>query len=419
MANKRTSELTPITTAELATGDLFNVSDISAIESKRLTLSDLTDYFQSAITASATSSHASNASSASYLIYNGTANGSASNAITSSNAITASFSLLAFTSSNATTASLALLATTSSNAITASYSFTSSVQLAYSSSYSDYSDSSSYLIYNGFSNGTASYSLVSNESLTATTASYINYTGTPNGSASYALASNTARTASLLTWNGASTNNGTSSWSWRTVLSAQSSTASFLNYDGTNFNGSASYALTSGTASYIESASHATTASYAVRSNLDENGYKVFGPYVITPAGTPVATASIQFSTTSSLDVSGINVILQFEGDILTTFTGSFSSNWDMVATNISGAPSPIQMLGDYTSPGTSNFSMILNPDISCSLRRDFIIRGQTNLNKGVAYTGKLLCGSGTIYKTDTRDLICWIYSKFDDINLV
>ena len=418
MANKRTSELTPITATQLATGDLFNVSDISAIESKKLAVSELVNYLQAEITSSATGSWTSNSLTASFLAYS-TTNGSASFAISSSlsaGSNTSTSASYALSSSNALTSSYVL---SSSNALTASYAITSSVQLSYSSSYSDYSLSSSYLIYSDVPNGTSSYSISASRSSLSTTASYINYTGIANGTASYALTSSQARTSSLLIWNGPSTNNGTSSWSYRTVLAEQASTASYLYYDGTNFNGSASYSLTSGTASYIATASSAITASYALRSILDDSGYKVYGPYVITPAGTPYATASIQFSTTSSIAISGVNLILQFEGDIQSSFTGSFDSEWDMVATNISGAPAPVQMIGNYLSPGTSNFSMTLNPEISCSLRRDFVLRGQTNLSAGIAYTGKLLCGAGTVYKTDTRDLICWIYSKFDNINLV
>jgi hypothetical protein len=419
MANKRTSELTSITATEVAVGDLFNLSDISAIESKKLTVLALTDYLQGEITSSATASYGLKAASASYLTYDGSSNGTASNSMTSSFSITASYVALMPSASYSITSSYAI---TSSNSRTASYALSSMIQYSDTSAFSnnaDQSETASYISYTGIANGTSSYSLLSATSLTSTTSSYINYTGIANGTASYALTASNSRSASLLIWNGASTNNGTSSWSYRTVLAEQASTASYLNYDGTNFNGSASYSLTSTSASNAVTASSAITASYAIRTNLDENSYNVFGPYVITPAGTPVATASIQFSTTSSVDITGVNVILQFEGDIQSSFTGSFSSEWDMVATNISGAPAPVQMLGNYLSPGTSNFSMVLNPDISCSLRRDFVVRGQTNLDAGISYTGKLLCGSGTIYKTDTRGIICWIYTKFDNINLV
>lgn len=422
MANKRIVDLTPITAAQMATGDLFILNDISAIETKRLTTSELTKYIQSAITASLTSSYANKSATSSFLIYNGNFNGSASNALTASLSTTSSNAILATNAISASYSTTASYSITSSNSITASYALVSFTQTVVSSSYSNNAVSASYLTYNsgGLPNGTASYAITSATSSfasTSNTSSYITYSGIPNGTSSYALVSKNSNSASILIWNGPGTNNGTSSWSWNTVLASQASTASFLTYDGTNYNGSASYALTSGTASYVATSSRAITASYALRSNVDDTAFKIYGPYVVVPAGSPVATASIALGLTGSF-LTGVNVVIQFEGDIETSFTGSVTGNWDMIASPVTGAFTTTQMLGDYTSPGTSKHGITLNAGISGSIRRDFVLRGQTNLT-AQAYNIKLYAGSGTIFKTDTRALLYWVYSKFDSINIL
>ncbi len=214
MANKRVSELAPITSVQLDSADLLLLSDISARESKKLQLTDLGNFLLSGGRLSGsllgTASYALNAGtasnalsapvptlvpSASFLVYSGASNG------------TASYAAAALTASNAQSASLAQ---------TASYALTASVNLVYSASFADNAKSASYLIFNsGVSNGTASFALTASSLVggitqtscshadtasvaisasyatitieTISTASYLQYVGIPNGTASYAL----------------------------------------------------------------------------------------------------------------------------------------------------------------------------------------------------------------------------------------
>src|ERR1035438_1254627 len=120
MANKRVSELAPITAAELDFADLLLLSDVNAHESKKLALSDLSSFllFGGNLSGSlfGTASYAIMAATASY-----TAMVSASYANISSlayNANTASYVLSALSSS---------YSPSSSCCVTASYALTSSV----------------------------------------------------------------------------------------------------------------------------------------------------------------------------------------------------------------------------------------------------------------------------------------------------
>ena len=215
MANKRISELQPITAAELETADLLLLSDLTAFESKKLQLQDLSDFLfnYGMITASlnGTASWATNALYASMAPYQ----------------ITASYTYTSSYADNANTASFALgidtasYSNSGSYAVTASYALTASYMTVVTSAFADYAGTASFLNYtNGMNNGTAScavtasyvpssttasyaltashvlnattvdtasYALISNVSVTAQTASYLEYTGVFNGTASYAL----------------------------------------------------------------------------------------------------------------------------------------------------------------------------------------------------------------------------------------
>lgn len=229
MANKRVSELAPITAAELDFADLLLLSDISAHESKKLQLNDLSNFLllDGRLTGSllGTASYAMHAlvadfalnapiptlvPSASFLVYTpGVFNGTASYAMA---ALSASYSL------------------SSSYCITASFALTSSVELVYSSAFADYARTASYLLFSpGSTNGTASYAL---------TASYLLNTQI---STSYS---------------------ETSSWAWNAITASRADsaaladtasfvyTASYLAFNGFP-NGTASYALSAGTINNI------------------------------------------------------------------------------------------------------------------------------------------------------------------------
>jgi len=220
MANKRVSELAPIVAADLDFADLLLLSDITAHESKKLALQDLSSFILlgGLLTGSlfGTASYAIHALSASYAPF-----------ISASYAKTSSWAYNISTASYALAALSASYSLSSSYCITASYALTSSVQLVYSSAFADYSRTASYLLFTpGSTNGTASYAL---------SASY--FLGTAQVSASYAL---------------------TSSWAWNSITASRSVsarnadtasfvfTASFLSFNGIA-NGTASYALVAGT----------------------------------------------------------------------------------------------------------------------------------------------------------------------------
>lgn len=153
MANKRISELVPITAPQLDFADLLLLSDISAHESKKLQLGDLSNFLlpDGRLTGSllGTASYAMNAATASYAPF-----------ISASYAKTSSWAYNISTASYALAALSASYSYSSSYCITASYALTSSVELVYSSAFAEYAQTASYLLLTpGMPNGTASYAL--------------------------------------------------------------------------------------------------------------------------------------------------------------------------------------------------------------------------------------------------------------------
>ena len=216
MANKRVSELAPITAPQLDFADLLLLSDISAHESKKLQLGDLSNFLllDGRLTGSllGTASYAMNCATASYASF-----------ISASYAKTSSWAYNVNTASYALAALSASYSYSSSYCITASYALTSSVELVYSSAFADYARTASYLLLTpGLPNGTASYALTASYVLStqvstsyaatasqawlansasraitsantdtaslALTTSFLAFNGIPNGTASYALA---------------------------------------------------------------------------------------------------------------------------------------------------------------------------------------------------------------------------------------
>lgn len=226
MANKRVSELAPITAPELDFTDLLLLSDISAHESKKLALDDLSNFLllDGRLTGSllGTASYALAAKTASYALNAGAVS------------LVPSASYLYYTpGSNTGTASYALFALSasysysSSWAITASYALTSSVEMVYSSAFADYCRTASYLLFTpGSTNGTASYAL---------TASYL-IGGIGVVSCSYAATSSWAHNA---------ISSSHALFANRALTASNANTASFLAFNGVP-NGTASYALVAG-----------------------------------------------------------------------------------------------------------------------------------------------------------------------------
>lgn len=281
MANKRVSDLPAITAAELSLSDLFLLADVSPnAVSKKLTVSELNTYLlnNGNLTGSlyGTSSWALRSLSASWAPYQESA----------SYAATSSWSWRAITSSYALEALSASWARSSSFAITASYAMTSSVQLVYSSAYSDYANSASYLIYTpGVFNGTASYALTSSRAMSALTTSFIFYHPlNPNGTASFA------------------------------ATSSQTTSASFLNFIGNN-NGTASHAMTAGNSDTVT----------LVTTVKNDYIYREFGMFQCDLLNSDT-TASIGAFEVDS-DANNPSMIVEAWGDIMIWSTSSFANS--------------------------------------------------------------------------------------------
>lgn len=212
MPNEKVSQMTALTAAELALADLFLITDVSAIESKKISVGDVLTYIE------ATGSfHITNAVSASFV-----PGGGVFGTVTS-----ASYAPFASTSSYAIRAGLA---DTASNALTAS------VTLA-CVTHTTTADTASYLLYQGFPNGTASFALTASKTTLSDTSSFLLYTpGLNNGTASYSFTSSFTISSSVTI---------TASY---VVSSSQSDTASFaINSLTASFIGGTTYGVPAGT----------------------------------------------------------------------------------------------------------------------------------------------------------------------------
>lgn len=268
MSNKCLSELQPL--SNLKSGDLFYVVDTATniLEGKKITAENLLTFFTKGSQIS--SSWASSSLSASYI----------------------NPSLIGLINS----ASYALSSSRSERSFWALFSDTSSYidagDIFGKVDSSSYSDSSSYLIYNGTRpNGTASFSLLSNTASYAKSASYVIYVpGIPNGTvynsitSSYVLTASLAKSASYLIYNG-STPNGTASYS--------------------------NYSSSSLSSSYVNSSSYSLSSSYSKRSSTcDVSDYSNFLSYYGTPNGTAsysiTSSRALQSNSSSYLEYDGI-----------------------------------------------------------------------------------------------------------------
>jgi hypothetical protein len=245
MSNKRVPELKQITTGELDAADLFLLSDISAQESKKLTLGDLSTHILTGgnLTGSffGTSSWAQNAVSASF-----------ANVQSSSFATTASFALNAASPGIATSASWASQSLSSSFASTASFVFIANAATASFATSSRFASSASFVIFTGGNNGTISNAISAVTATSATSASFSLVATT----ASFARSSSISATS--LSSNSAS-NSITSSHSLFALTASVGIT--------TNVQTSASWAsqsLSSSTADFAIEALTAITASYVL-----------------------------------------------------------------------------------------------------------------------------------------------------------
>ena len=216
--NKRVSQLIELTSAEVANDDLFLIIDSSAYESKKIKVNNLSAYLNAS--GSIISIYADQAGTASWAInIVGGSVPSSSYSFTSSIAITSSYSL----NSDSISSSYAKTASWAENAIGGGTTLITGSTYPITSSWATTaisSKTSSFLLHSiGINNGTASYSLTSqnvNHSTTADTASYFNSSVGTVATASYAILAkdvvntvNNSKTASYLVF---SPTNGTASY---------------------------------------------------------------------------------------------------------------------------------------------------------------------------------------------------------------
>jgi len=315
LANKRVSELAPITAVELTAADLVLLADVTAHESKKLTLGDLGGYLLSGgnLTGSffGTASYANIAGVANSILGSNVV-GTVSSA---SHAITASYALNSSGIGVTSGGSYNISASWASSSLSASYILGSGVkgivQSASLSTFAGIAYSSSYLIYS-VNNGSASYAATSSHALnstgiadTASVAHYLLYSGTNNGTASHALYAAEAGNANYTTLANYANN---------------ASNAIYADTAGTaligvtiNFQSSASWASSSISSSYARNsinAINAETASYVI-GNAADTTYGVFTAITqsITSSQVDVVTLTANSAMTASFEVKGTLIV--------------------------------------------------------------------------------------------------------------
>jgi hypothetical protein len=251
--NKRVSQLVELTSEEIQPNDLFLIIDATARESKKIKASELDIWLHGSGSVVVT------AETASYILGTNVAGAVA----------------LANYAYSASTALLANSASWSPFSISSSYALTASYALVASGSGGS-SASSSYLIYVGSPNGTASYAIQSLTSFFSNTASYLSYFGGNNGTASYAISAGNVNRAKysdtasyFLSGPGASVATASYAFVAEVANSGTSDSSSYLIYSPNN--GTASYAMSAKTFANIitdKGIFLADTQSY-IKSQLD------------------------------------------------------------------------------------------------------------------------------------------------------
>jgi hypothetical protein len=219
--NKRVSQLVKLTASEVSFDDLFLIIDFSAAESKKISIQDIGIYLNAS--GSIFAYHSIISDTASYI----RATGVDGTVLSSSYSVKSSISDSSLVSLNSITSSYANTSSWAINSLNVGGGTTLYTGSTYpiTSSWTEktvFSNSSSYLIYSGFPNGTSSYALSTQNTYHATisdtasfvnisgkvpssswadnsinsinsinsqTSSYLVYNGFPNGTSSYALAS--------------------------------------------------------------------------------------------------------------------------------------------------------------------------------------------------------------------------------------
>lgn len=365
MANKRVSELTAITAAELASNDLFLLADVAPNpESKKLEVSELSTYLNANNRTGSlygTASWALWAVSASWAPYQESA----------SYAATSSWAWRAITSSYVLEALSASWARSSSYAITASYALTSSVQLIYSSAFADYARSASYLIFTpGVFNGTSSYALTASRAISSITSSFLTYSSlTPNGTASFA------------------------------ATASQTISSSFLNFNG-NYNGTASHALTAGNADTV----------ILVTTIKNDYIYREFGMFQCELLNSDT-TASIGAFVVDS-DAANPSMIVEAWGDIMIWSTSSFADSGS-ISLNLVNIDLPIYLELDkstYLNYSTGSTST----QVTSSIIVPVYLKGKTT-SMGHFSASLFKQGSLVSFYTGSRPFLMSVKVNSDD----
>lgn len=290
MSNKRIIELTAIDSANLAAGDVFAVTDISAQETKKVTATNMAAWI--GMSASLSVPTASMANSASFLVY-GSNNGTASFAISSS------WALQSFSASYVISSSYSV---SSSHALTAS-AFDGTIVGSITSA-----DTASFLVYSA-NNGSSSFAISASRAVNCNTSSYVQWYGgaIDNGTVYNSISASTSLTASYL-MSGAISTTDTASYAKTASFAV---TASWLKYTGAN-NGTASHAMT---------AASATTAG-TVTTITHERLFREYGP--ITASIFNTNTASFGYTQITKSTATTYNrVIAEVCGDIKINSTSS------------------------------------------------------------------------------------------------
>ena len=366
IGNQRVSQLVELTSNEVIPEDLLLIIDVNANESKKITVSELGLWL--------------NESSSFYVVRAITAD--TASYILGSNVygpvISANYAL---------SSSTALFTLIANQAISASYASTASFALNSTSS----NNTSSYLLYQGFPNGTSSYALNASTADTAAATNLLLYFGGDNGTASYAINTQnvqhaiTSDTASYLD-NSVSGSVATASYAFLAQQTAQPNSSSYLIFTPSISNGTASYAM----------------ASKAIVNTIVD--YGVFLAYTQSVYKAQLDDVDVFWSTTQTATTP-----IEAVGTIIIPFTSSAATS-GTVYLSVLDRNTGIQNILDsspvyFNSNATGGTGQIKQP---------FSLMGQANLYGSYMV---FVSSSNSIPIESTRTVRFSVSSESDDLN--
>jgi hypothetical protein len=295
IGNKKVSQLLQLGPGEVAPDDLLLIIDTSQRESKNIYASDFAAWLNAS--GSVYAVHAILADTASYVSGNSVFGPVAS----------AAFALVATSASWANNSYHATYADSASISQTASFALNAQ----------GLSITSSYLLYQGFPNGTSSFALNVEAANTANTAAFLLYYGGNNGTASYAILAqstsfcDTANTASY--FNNAIGVVASASLAIFAYLASQSlaaDTASYLQYSGVD-NGTASYALVSAIV----------------------GGSSMFAYGMVEAHYQSISASVIENLTVTPSQIGRYRTLIEANGSVILNFTASVQNDYSLSLT--------------------------------------------------------------------------------------